>query len=225
MQKGKKMETKNRDRELDRTTEEKIKNGARIIFHRKGYSATRTRDIADEADVNVALINYYFRSKEKLFDIIMSETLEIFFESLASVFNDQSSTLEEKIDLLVEKYLELLKTQPEIPGFILSEIQKNAKGLVHHMHLRDIVIKSYLFKQIRERMGDAVFSENFMIQNMMNIIGLIVFPFIGRPMLNEIFDLDDARFQALIDERKKMIPLWFKAMINIESPDQSKLQL
>lgn len=219
------MKTTNIVPELDNTTEEKIKNAARTVFHKNGYAATRTRDIAEEAGVNLALLNYYFRSKEKLFDIIMAETLEIFFESLASVFNDQNSTLEEKIDLLVEKYLELLKTQPEIPGFILSEIQKNAKGLVHHMHLRDIVIKSYLFKQIRERMGDSVFSENFMIQNMMNIIGLIVFPFIGRPMLNEIFELDDARFQALIDERKKMIPLWFKAMINIESPNESKLQL
>ncbi len=219
------MKTTNIVPELDNTTEEKIKNAARTVFHKNGYAATRTRDIAEEAGVNLALLNYYFRSKEKLFDIIMAETLEIFFESLASVFNDQNSTLEEKIDLLVEKYLELLKTQPDIPGFILSEIQKNAKGLVHHMHLRDIVIKSYLFKQIRERMGDAVFSENFMIQNMMNIIGLIVFPFIGRPMLNEIFELDDARFQALIDERKKMIPLWFKAMINIESPNESKLQL
>jgi len=103
-------------------------------------------------------------------------------------------------------------------------MQKNAKGLVHHMHLRDIVIKSYLFKQIRERMGDSVFSENFMIQNMMNIIGLIVFPFIGRPMLNEIFDLNDTRFQAIIDERKKMIPLWFKAMINMQFPIEFKLQ-
>jgi AcrR family transcriptional regulator len=219
------MKSKNVVQEIDHSTEEKIKNAARIVFHKKGYSATRTRDIAEEAGVNLALLNYYFRSKEKLFDLIMAETLEIFFESLASVFNDQDSTLEEKIDLLVEKYLDLLKTQPEIPGFILSEIQKNAKGLVHHMHLRDIVMRSYLFQQIRERMGNSVFSENFMIQNMMNIIGLIVFPFIGRPMLNEIFDLNDARFQAIIEERKKMIPLWFKSMINMQFPIESKLQL
>lgn len=211
--------------EIDHSTEEKIKNAARIVFHKKGYAATRTRDIAEEAGVNLALLNYYFRSKEKLFDLIMLETLEIFFASLAFVFNDQNSSLEEKIDLLVDRYLELLKTQPEIPGFILSEMQNNAKGLVHHMHLREIIMNSFLFQQVRERMGNTVFSENFMVQNMMNIIGLIVFPFIGRPMLNEIFDLDDARFQAIIDERKKMIPLWFKSMINMQFPIESKLQL
>lgn len=219
------MNTKTVVQDLDNTTEEKIKNAARSVFHKKGYAATRTRDIAEEAGVNLALLNYYFRSKEKLFDLIMAETLEIFFESLGSVFNDQNSTLEQKIDLLVEKYLDLLKTQPEIPGFILSEIQKNAKGLVHHMHLRDIVMKSYLFKQISERLGNTLFPENFIIQNMMNMIGLIVFPFIGRPMLNEIFDLNDARFQAIIEERKKMIPLWFKSMINMQFPIESKLQL
>jgi len=55
---------------VDPSTEEKIKNAARVIFHSKGYAATRTRDIADEAGINLALLNYYFRSKEKLFETI-----------------------------------------------------------------------------------------------------------------------------------------------------------
>jgi AcrR family transcriptional regulator len=54
---------------LDTTTEAKIKNAARVVFHKKGFAATRTRDIAEEAGINLALLNYYFRSKEKLFEI------------------------------------------------------------------------------------------------------------------------------------------------------------
>ena len=58
-------------KKIDSTTEEKIKEAARIVFHQKGFAATRTRDIAEEANINLALLNYYFRSKAKLFEIIM----------------------------------------------------------------------------------------------------------------------------------------------------------
>ena len=69
-------------KKIDTSTEEKIKEAARVVFHKKGYAATRTRDIAEEADINLALLNYYFRSKEKLFDIIMVETLSGFLQHL-----------------------------------------------------------------------------------------------------------------------------------------------
>ena len=49
------------------TTEEKIIRAADKIFTQKGYAATRTREIAEEAGTNLALLNYYFGSKEKLF--------------------------------------------------------------------------------------------------------------------------------------------------------------
>ena len=57
----------------DPTTEEKIKEAARKLFTQKGFAATRTRDIAEEAGINLALLNYYFRSKQKLFDLIMKD--------------------------------------------------------------------------------------------------------------------------------------------------------
>ena len=68
---------------MDVDTQTKIKNAARLMFHRKGFAATRTRDIAEEAGINLALLNYYFRSKQKLFDIIMMETMQSFFQAMA----------------------------------------------------------------------------------------------------------------------------------------------
>jgi len=67
---------------IDTNTETKIKNAARVVFHKKGFAATRTRDIAEEADINLALLNYYFRSKQKLFDLIMFETMHGFLQSI-----------------------------------------------------------------------------------------------------------------------------------------------
>ena len=65
--------------ETNLSTEEKFKEAARVVFTRKGYAATKTRDIAEEAGLNLALLNYYFRSKEKLFEIIMLEKITQLF--------------------------------------------------------------------------------------------------------------------------------------------------
>jgi AcrR family transcriptional regulator len=102
------MAKKKEAKALDTTTEEKIKSAARVAFHKKGYAATRTRDIAEEADINLALLNYYFRSKEKLFETIMFETLFSFMQNMAMVLNDEKSTLEKKWNLLLKSILTLL---------------------------------------------------------------------------------------------------------------------
>src|SRR6187431_1800804 len=99
----------------DLDTEAKIKNAARVVFHKKGFAATRTRDIAEEAGINLALLNYYFRSKEKLFNIIMLETFSGFIKSIVVVFNDETTTLENKMESIANAYIDLLILEPQIP--------------------------------------------------------------------------------------------------------------
>src|ERR1700741_422233 len=101
--------------EKNASTEEQIKEAARRVFTRKGYAATRTRDIAEESGFNLALINYYFRSKEKLFDIIIVEQLQLFVQSLVGIVNDPATTLFEKLHLLVSHYIDMLVQNPGIP--------------------------------------------------------------------------------------------------------------
>src|ERR1700740_1080562 len=102
------------------SAEEKIKAAARKLFTEKGFDAVKTRDIAAEAGINLALLNYYFRSKEKLFDKIMQENMKSFMQGLEGILNDEHTGLEEKITLLVEYYLDMLIRNPDIPLFILS---------------------------------------------------------------------------------------------------------
>jgi AcrR family transcriptional regulator len=90
---------------LDLSTEEKIKEAAGIVFTKKGYGNARTRDIAEEAGINLALLNYYFRSKEKLFNIVMAERIDKLFGVLVPILNDESTTLEEKLEKITETTL------------------------------------------------------------------------------------------------------------------------
>src|SRR3990170_3876838 len=93
---------------IDPSTEEKIKEAARIIFTQKGFAATRTRDIAEAAGLNLALLNYYFRSKEKLFDIIMMESLQYFMKGIGEIVTNEESSLEDKVSGIVSHYIDML---------------------------------------------------------------------------------------------------------------------
>lgn len=200
--------------EKDPTTEEKIKEAARKVFQKKGYAGTRTRDIADEAGVNLALLNYYFRSKEKLFDLIMGETMQLFFQSMKGLINNENTTLDEKLQDLTNRYIDLLSTQPELPIFILNEIQMNPKGLSERMGLQQVVIGSFILKQFRDDLNIKDIPDSALLQLIVNIIGMMVFPFIGKPLLKEIFNLSDEQFQAMMNDRKKMIPIWVQSMFS-----------
>src|SRR5689334_10623217 len=96
----------------DHSTEEKIKLAARKIFTQKGFSATRTRDIAEAAGINLALLNYYFRSKENLFNIVMMENLQQFLLALGGSLRDEKSSLTEKVATIATNYIDMLKANP-----------------------------------------------------------------------------------------------------------------
>jgi AcrR family transcriptional regulator len=197
----------------DTSTEEKIKNAARTVFHKKGFAAARTRDIAEEAGINLALLNYYFRSKEKLFNIVMLETFQSFFASVSSVFNNPDSGFEEKIERFASGYIDLLFSEPEIPLFIMSEIRNNPEELIKNTDIKQAVFQSVFAQQYQMLVQEGKIKEPNFINFMMNLMGLIVFPFVAAPLLKSISGLTDEQFDSVIETRKKLIPVWMKAIL------------
>jgi AcrR family transcriptional regulator len=197
------------------STEDRILNAARILFHKKGFAATRTRDIADEAGINLALLNYYFRSKEKLFSVIMQESLQGFFSSITEFINDPDSSLTEKVEAVVENYFLLLKKNPDIPLFVLGELKTNPDELIANIVSDKILMNSVFIKQVQEQIGDSQLPDIKPIHFFINMLGLTIFPFIASPLIKSIGELSDAEFDEMIVERKKLIPLWFNSMLKI----------
>jgi AcrR family transcriptional regulator len=193
----------------DSTTEEKIKEAARRVFTKKGYSATRTRDIADEAGINLALLNYYFRSKEKLFDIVMTENLQKFLFALGGSLQDEKSSLHEKVALLANNYIEMLKANPDLPLFVLSEIRANPEKLASNMRMKNLLVDSSFFKQLKEASKGKVHP----LHLVMNIMGMTIYPFVSGPLLQNVGNLNQVEYDTLMEERKKLIPVWFESMI------------
>lgn len=190
------------------STEEKIKEAARTVFMRKGFSATRTRDIAEEAGINLALLNYYFRSKKKLFELVMQEKIQKLFGIIAPVLNDVSTSLETKIELIVSGYIDVLTENPDLPTFVLNELRKKNFDIIKKIPFDKVLMQSSFIKQLKDRRSD-VNPVHFLI----SILGMTVFPFVAKPMLMMTGMTNEKSFIALMNERKKLIPVWVKAIL------------
>ena len=201
---------KKQKKEVDSTTEEKIKEAARVVFTRKGYAAARTRDIAEEAGINLALLNYYFRSKEKLFDIIMMENIQRFIVGAKEILTDEDTSLKDKTEKIASRYIDMLILNPDLPLFILSELRANPDQLVDKMGVKTLIAKSNYFQQLKDA---AKMQKVNPMHYFMNTMALIVFPFVASPMIMNIGNLKQADFIALMQERKKLIAKWVEAIV------------
>ena len=195
------------------STEEKILRAAEALFLKKGFAETKTRDIADRAGINLALLNYYYRSKEKLFNRIMLETIRVFMHTVWKIFDDEETSLEEKLELISARYIDRIKTNPDIPNFLLNELRKRPKEFFEEVNSGQRLQDFEIFNQLVERIGEDRVKEIDPYQIMMNLMSLTLFPFVGKPMLQMVTSIDDAEFERMMEERKKLIPQWVISMI------------
>jgi AcrR family transcriptional regulator len=197
--------------EKELSTEEKILISASKVFTEKGFSGTRTRDIAEEAGINLALLNYYFRSKEKLFEQVMKAKIVLLFGQILPIITDEKTTLEEKIDLTTEKYIDILSENPNLPVFVISEIQKKNSELTSVLPLKKVFNSSSLIKQIKERRPDLN-----PLHFLVTFLGMTIFPFVAKPIFNAFQIIKDDEFQQFIEERRKLIPVWVKTLLELK---------
>ena len=203
-------------------SEERIKAAARKVFHQKGYAGTRTRDIAEEAGINHAMVNYYFRSKEKLFGIVMLETMTFFFKGVSAILNNENTSLEEKIEQVVANYIDLLLEEPELPTFMFNEVRTNPEPFVANTPILQTLEHSVLARQYAEAVAQGRITEPNLIHTVLNVISLVIFPFIAQPVFTALSRTDKEAYKALMLERKKLIPQWIKAMLFVGEKSKNK---
>lgn len=194
------------------STEEKIIDAARNIFTKKGFLATTVRDIATEAETNLAMVNYYFRSKEKLFAVIMDETIKRLFDKIEPVLNNEHTSLSEKIKTCVGYYIDHLNENPDFPFFMVNEVMAGSTKLPMISNMRTL-INSNFADQLKALKKDGQI--NFHpVHLLWNISGLILFPFLSRPQILNMSYFNSDEFRQMMEERKKLIPVWIEAIIN-----------
>ena len=111
-------------KEKNTSTESSILDAAKRIFQNKGMDGARMQEIADEANINKAMLHYYFRSKELLFEAVFTNAFALLAPQLNAILNDDSS-IEEKIKKFTFNYISFIIKHPYLPNFIIQELNRN----------------------------------------------------------------------------------------------------
>ncbi len=138
----------------------------------------------------------------------MMERLQQLFGTLGPLMMDASTSLETKVERIVGHYIDLLLETPDLPIFVLSEIRNDASLFSTKIPLVQMVEKSSLVQQLREKRPD-IHPFHFL----MNILGMTVFPFIASPVFASVPLVQQKGLQKMMEERKTLIPQWVKAML------------
>ncbi|MEO8666737.1 MAG: TetR/AcrR family transcriptional regulator [Ignavibacteria bacterium] len=190
---------------LDKNTEQRILNSAKKIFHKKGLGGARMQEIADDAGINKAMLHYYFRSKEKLFDAVFEEALKKFLPKVKELLNVELP-LFRKIEYFVEHYISHLHENAHVPFFIIYEINQNpgkfSKYLIKKTDLSPVVFMNQINEAIAKKTIDSIDPRQLMV----NMVSMCIFPFLWKPIIMKIFGMTEKNFNEFIQSRKKEIP-------------------
>ncbi|NML23260.1 TetR/AcrR family transcriptional regulator [Pseudoflavitalea sp. G-6-1-2] len=187
------------------STEQKIIAAAKQVFHEKGLDGARMQDIADKAGINKALLHYYFRSKDKLFEMIFREAVARLIPKVGILFLEDVP-LFEKIEKFVDFYIAMLIENPYLPLFVMNEIQKESgREFLEGIFNGKKPAVHVLAKQIEEEVAKGNIKPIKPMQLTMNMVSMCIFPFMGRPMIKLLWDINEEQFMQAMEERKKHV--------------------
>ena len=190
----------------DKGAEERIRVAARKVFMSKGMAGARMQDIADEAGINKALLHYYFRDKDKLFEVVFLEEAQKFFPKINGIFNSDAP-LFEKIGNFVNEYIDEMQENPYLPWFVMNEINRNPDQFMYKIWGKENIPKPGKFlEQIEKEIKKGAIKRINPVHLLMNLLSMTIFPFVAKPMMTRNLRLSDVQFRAIMEERRKEIP-------------------
>jgi len=195
--------------EHEMNTEQKILDAAKDVFEQKGMTGARMQEIADKAGINKALLHYYYRTKDKLFEKVFEVAFSLFLPKVKDMMTGETPIFE-KIEFFVENYINLLNKHPYIPGFIISELNRNPQMLVNifekNIGLQKTDIIQKLDQQIQREVESGILKP-ISAQNLMtNVVSLCIFPIVAKPVLKGIlFNNNEKEYKTFLKQRKEFV--------------------
>ena len=200
--------------ELIGDTEHRILASARREFIAKGRDGARMQVIAQKAGVNKALLHYYYRSKEKLYEKVLEETLATLWGRLQIEFRALAENqangpgVEGIVHAFVSTYIRILSANKDFPLFVFREISEGGTSFPIVLqellkNFRDVPIT--LMKALEAETKAGLIKPVHHIHFMMNMMGMTVITFLAMPMLQRLgpalglkLELNDTFYQARI---------------------------
>ncbi len=191
-------------KKLESNTEELIFKSAIAIFHKKGMAGARMQEIADEAGINKAMLHYYFRSKQLLFEAVFKKAFMQLAPQIHIVLNSDDA-LFDKIENFTDKYISFVLENRFLPTFIIQELNNNPDFAADFFSQAEFPKPTKFLIQIEEGIKNGILRSVDPKQIVVDMFSLSIFPFVGAPLLQKISNLNEVDYNQLLAERKKHI--------------------
>ena len=189
----------------DNTTEQVILEIAENLFLEKGFALTSTTEIARIAGCNQALVHYYFRTKDRLFDAVFEKYATIFVSAFLDSL-EEDIPFEEKVRKKIEAQYDILKANPKLPFLFFNELNTNPERLNLFKEKIGNLHKSLFFQmesELRVEIEKGTIRPMTAIDLMLTIFSLNLVLFLAGPVLKVITGITETEFQTLIENRKR----------------------
>jgi len=188
----------------DLSTEQNILNAAISVFQKKGMAGARMQEIADEADINKAMLHYYFRNKQQLFEAVFMKAFGQLAPQMNLIFASEEK-LFDKIRKFVSSYIDFILKNPYLPSFIIQELNQNPEFVQKFMSHQGKPDPKPFLKQIDDEIKAGNIKNINPKQLLMNLLSLSIFPFVGEVMLKVVMEVPDKEYLQLMQERKTLV--------------------
>lgn len=189
----------------DKPMEQQILETAEKLFLEKGFAATSTTQIAKEIGCNQALIHYYFRTKENLFNSIFESKFKMLFRRIFDTTQLESLSFNDKIKYIVETHFDILAENPRMPMLIINELSRQPeqiKILKERLHEMPEKLFSLLSKELEVEVKAGRVKNLSLPDIILTIISLNLTLFTILPIATNIIDLDENKLKFLLAHRK-----------------------
>lgn len=197
-------------------TEKAILEAAKKVFTAKGFSGARMQEIADEAEINKALLHYYFRSKEKLFEVILEDTMAMVVDKFGQALESEGTVLE-KLEKIIEVYISNIKEHPHMPIFILHELSQNRLQFLEAVKRKIHHLPNFLefFQQVQREQEEGLIKSVPPLHLLLNVMSMCIFPFIVKPVFCNIIEIPEEQFDGLMEQRIEVVANFVKSALEV----------
>lgn len=190
----------------DSKTEELIKETAMRVFFAEGKLHATTQDIADAAGVNRALLHYYFRSREILFDVVFREAMDQMHKKMDLMLQNDDS-FKNKIAYFIKHFTEMSVEYPYLEAFIITEVVRNPCN--KELFMEDAEKKERVekfFAEAQHAIDTGELAATSPAEFMVNLMSLVAYPILAKPIVMDIFKLDDHGWKQWMLKRAAELP-------------------
>lgn len=188
------------------STEARILQAAEKEFFEKGYAGARTASIAEAAGVTHAMLHYYFRTKDKLFEQIVAGKINMLGDIILSAIGDDNLPLEERIRQGVERHFDFIAANRDLPRFIVNEVLSRPNHIEimkrNALHIVNSLLGS-LQREIDEYAARGLCRKVDARMLLIDIVSLNVFPFMAAPIVYSAIGDSYSNYDEFLAMRKK----------------------